>query len=300
MILMFELSPKTKFLNFFRNLGRVRPVEQLLCKFSQGHGYKSLIAKIIPNHYQYPIDSIRKAEREGINYQLDISDYVDHNIYFGLTTEENPLIYESINDGDIVIDVGTNIGHVLMKMAKVNPSGRIFGFEPHPINFQKAVNNLSLNSFKNVEINNIAVSDELGELSFFNERSRNMGGVSLNKSYKGPGRISAITLDKFLHENNIEEVDFIKIDVEGFEFKVIKGARMIIEKCHPKLFIEINDSFLKTNNDSAKSVISNLVSHGYQIQRADNLETVDAVYNFTDKHFDILCTHRDKSNSHVY
>lgn len=102
--------------------------------------------------------------------------------------------------------------------------------------------------------------------------------------------VKIVSLDTFLAKKYLKSIDLIKIDVEGYEYEVLKGAKKTIFEYRPVLFIEIDDNNLKQQNSSASNVISWLDDLGYSIKRADTLEPVDSNYEkFKNCHFDVIC-----------
>ncbi|MBK7684492.1 MAG: FkbM family methyltransferase [Bacteroidetes bacterium] len=86
----------------------------------------------------------------------------------------------------------------------------------------------------------------------------------------------------------MKKVDFIKIDVEGYEYAVLSGARETL-KSKPVLFIEVNDNSLKENKSSAKELIELLIAANYStFYRADNGDPISSNTNFINCHFDLI------------
>ena len=98
------------------------------------------------------------------------------------------------------------------------------------------------------------------------------------------------TLDNSMEKFSITKPDFIKIDVEGFEYKVLQGAHKTLSKYKPILFIELVDNNLLEQKSNAKELIQFLKLLNYKIVNAQLNEEVDENYDFTNCHFDILCT----------
>ncbi len=250
--------------------------------------------KAIGSNTIYPKGTIRECTRHGINYRLDISDYMDHVIYFGfdnLTDFERNSLYTLVKPGQVIFDVGGYIGDTALHFARLqNNNGKIYCFEPVPYLFDRLTHNVGLNTFKNISIYNLAISDTASELYFNVSRSQNSSGIFLSDKGSGQSRkVVAIKLDDFCSEKNIDRIDLIKIDVEGFELKVLKGAEEILRKFRPKMFIEIDEVHLKRAGASAKEVVKMLLDLNYKISRADTQETIGMDYNFEGKHFDIVC-----------
>jgi FkbM family methyltransferase len=190
-----------------------------------------------------------------------------------------------------IMDIGTNMGETLLNFARLNPAGKNYGFEPVPFLYQKANHNISLNDFKNIFLNNIALSDQPGKLYFEIPKNRNYGSISMAKEASSNAQeVQAITLDEFVAVNKIEKIDLIKIDVEGFEVNVLKGASNTIHQHRPILYIEVVDSYLTSKGSSAKELLDMIRQHNYKIQNADTLEVIGADYSAYDIRMDIICT----------
>ena len=112
-------NEKTKLLNILRLMFLYRPFEVVLTYFTSDSIFGSFISKIPPNHYQYKNPSLRKAKRNGIHYNLDISDIIDWYIYYGFREKSKELLLESIKENDTVIDVGANVGEISLRAANI-------------------------------------------------------------------------------------------------------------------------------------------------------------------------------------
>lgn len=287
-----NLSLKTQFINIFRNIFKIHAFENKLVKLTVGQTPDSFVCKLVPNNYQYKPDSIRYAVRNDIKLKLDISDYLEHAIYFGFKDKAQDELFSLCKPGDIIMDIGTNIGYVLLNFARiVGNSGFVFGFEPNPLTYNKCMENISLNDFSNIKVSNIGLGRETREEILIVPYSRNRGEayiVSTDPPDAGI-KVAITTLDRFVKENQIAKIDLIKIDVEGYEFNVLNGAKETLKKYKPKLFIEVDDNLLKRQSILAKELIEFISSFGYSIVKADTGKKVTKDYNFKDVHFDIIC-----------
>lgn len=97
------------------------------------------------------------------------------------------------------------------------------------------------------------------------------------------------TLDNFTDQNKINKIDLIKLVVEGYEMKVLKGCQRVIYKFRPILYIELDDKFLKEQESSAKHLIEFLEENQYYIIRADNNCEISSKNDYTNCHYDIVC-----------
>src|SRR5687768_8123582 len=108
------LSRKTKFLNRIRKSFTLPIAEKLLVKISQGRKPDSFIGKLLPSHYLYKSESVRTIKRKDLNFKLDISEFVDWYLYYGLKEKAHEVLYKHCHPDSIVFDIGTNNGAVLL------------------------------------------------------------------------------------------------------------------------------------------------------------------------------------------
>ena len=174
-----------------------------------------------PDILDYRGAGIRRVTRDGITFDLDPSDYVQWTIYFGIEREEKSALFNLAKPGYVALDIGTNVGEVLLNFAKrVGPDGRAIGFEPNPETLAKCRHNLRLNGFSNVEVHGFALGDTQGEVSIGRVDETNAGADRVVAS--GGVAVPLTTLDEFA--KSLERLDLIKIDVEGFDLKVLRGG----------------------------------------------------------------------------
>ena len=281
------LSSRIRFFNFFRNIFRLPPLEHLLARLTRGGGYDDFFVKCLPQNYQYHKGSFRIAKRDGVRYRLDISEYMEWVIYFGLNVEERNGLYSLVKRGMVVFDIGTNIGETLLNFAAISgPAGRVFGFEPVEENFSKCRFNISLNDFNNIELSRMALSDKRERLYFVPASNSNSGGIFMHKDKQDAEMsIEAVTLDEYVDEHNIRSIDFIKIDVEGFELNVLKGAAESVRKFRPVLFVEVDADNLKRQGTTPHQLEELLTRYGYSIKVAGE-KHLTAGNNL---HYDLIC-----------
>lgn len=283
---------KTKILNFIRSIFQLKSFEILLVRLTQGMAFGSFLSKIPPNHYQYKKGTYRIANRKGINYQLDLSDIVDWFIYFGFTEQSRENLLELIAEGKTVIDIGANVGNVSLEAAqKVGSHGVIHAFEPDPNNYERLMRNLELNDFHNIIPNNLGLGHQAGEYIMATVAEGNQG---MNRIVTKTGenhdlvQVQIGTLDSYVEEHQLNEVSLIKIDVEGFEFEVLKGGVQTLEKFRPTLFIELDDNNLVEQGSSAVELIQFLEKNSYAIVDAERNEKINSKFQFENCHFDII------------
>lgn len=285
---------KTLVLDKIRCLFANRFAEKILLIFSVGSGFDSLIAKIVPGHHLYPDPSFRQVDRNGVFFNLNISHLVDWATYFGFYEKSLNTLFETAQAGDIVFDIGVNIGGTALLLAKrVGSEGGVYGFEPDPNTFEVCRQNLSLNEeIKNVFLEPVALTDKNCTLTFRRVSARNPG---MNRIVSGENTIGTIsvagtTLDQFVVSKKIPKIDLIKIDVEGHERKVIEGSLDSIKKFKPKIFLELSDKNLHEAGTTASELVAQLEDLGYSVRTADAGTIVRPFAELKDCHFDVLCS----------
>jgi FkbM family methyltransferase len=182
--------------------------------------------------------------------------YNKHDIYIGravgkygeFSESEVDLFRQLCTLGDAVIEVGANIGtHTLAFSQMVGRQGRIYAFEPQRIIFQTLCANMALNNIENVESFQLAASDKAGHLFLpdiqYNVEG-NFGAIEMNR-FKDGVKVPVVALDELLELPNGRPLKLIKIDVEGMEHGVISGAKQMIAKQRPFLYVE-NDRLAKS------------------------------------------------------
>ncbi|MDF1672247.1 MAG: FkbM family methyltransferase [Vicingaceae bacterium] len=267
---------------------------------TSGKTYGTFITKFPPNHYQYKKETIRQVSRNGINFSLDISDIMAWYIYFDFKEPAKEKLYSLIKNSNTVIDIGANIGETSLNFAKlVGDKGKIYSFEPDPINYKSLEYNLSLNNFKNISLNNLGLGNQAGTFKIHTYDNNNKGMnriVSNNSEVENYREISVTTLNDYVKKQSINKIDVIKIDVEGFELNVLKGAKDVLKQFSPDLFIELDESNLIEQGSSAIELIALLSEFNYNIVNADNNNLVTINDNFDSCHYDIIATKNSSKN----
>ena len=266
-------------------------MERLIKALASGKSPNSFFGKLVPNNYQYRKGSVREFDHYGIKLSVDISDYIGHYLYFGFDDPGQDKLLNLVKEGMHVLDVGTNIGSTLLRFTdKVGPLGKVIGFEPDSFNFKACENNISLNNFNNLEVYKFGLGAEETQLKLTVDTESNRGGNRISTDIEAKGEMVPIRkLDNLVEEFGWTKIDLIKIDVEGFELKVIQGAKQTLKSFYPTLFIEVDDQNLNEVGDTAKGLISYLNELGYdKIRHAETNDRVSAEDDFTGLHFDII------------
>src|SRR5688572_23140723 len=249
--------------------------------------------KLIPPLYFYKPGSIKTVKRGEINYQLDLSMLLDHEVFFYQMNEDPAFkfLFKQLRSDFIVLDVGANIGYLTLNFARACPQGFVYSFEPDSQNFESLKKNVQLNKYKNIKIFKNGLGSKKEKAILYKCFPWNPGANRILS--KAPGQkhegecIDIVPLDQIAEDEKIPKVDLLKIDVEGFEMFVILGARKLIERWKPILFIEVATANLKQQNYTARNLIEAIEDLGYLVLDARTGQPIDKT--FPDHHTDALC-----------
>jgi FkbM family methyltransferase len=221
-----------------------------------------------------------------------IPDYLDRfrvNINARYTTERVILagrdeadltwaIDHLISPGDVCLDIGANIGAITLQLAKAaGPSGRVIAFEPGPPFFSRLKANLALNPeiASRVELHNLGLSDRPGSLHWVEDPEFPGNAILV----EGRGlKVGVVTLDDFLGPR-LDRLDFLKIDVEGMELEVLRGAVRLLERFRPKVFFESAMDFETYRGAPIRRETESLLTGlGYRLNRVARSALVPVAY----------------------
>ena len=193
--------------------------------------------------------------------------------------------------GNIILDIGTNIGSTLLMFAqKVGSTGKVFGFEPDTDNYKACMSNIQLNDFKNIKVENIGLGDEKGEYNLIvdTETNRGMNRISHDAEQFNGSKIKVDTLASWHASSAISTIDLIKIDVEGYEYKVLTGGIDLLKKFKPTLFIELDDNNLRAVGNNASELVELLQGLNYKVFHSINGKEILKTDDFENCHYDII------------
>jgi FkbM family methyltransferase len=164
-----------------------------------------------------------------------------------------------LSANDLVFDVGSH--HGLHTVCMARHSARVVAIEPNPHNVAILKTNTELNALKNVIVRQVAVGDSIGKIALLRDSSE--GGVLACKPGSVPTiEVDVLPLDQVAQEHGFP--DLLKIDVEGFEDRALKGASQILQRC-PKIVIEIHTDWLNRYGSSVNQIIALLNLEAYRV-----------------------------------
>lgn len=160
-------------------------------------------------------------------------------------------------DGDVIVDIGANVGLVSIVLGKLFPNTKIYSFEAQPTNYSNFLKNIELNEVKNIVPHNLAVYSKDDETLEISLNTINTGSSSCFKQGDVMEKINTICLDTIIKRYGIEKIKFLKIDCEGAEFDILLGSELITKINVDNIGIEIH-RFMK-NHGKDVNELQNLV-----------------------------------------
>ena len=230
----------------------------------------------------------------GINYKLHLGEVIDLCIYLNRYEPDVTAAIEKLcRPGFTVLDIGANIGAHALRLSKiVGASGRVYAFEPTDYAYQKLIHNISLNQFNNIIPVQIALSDKnLLQQSIHFKSSWPTSG----KSVEQESIVDFIKLDDWCNKENIEHVDLIKLDVDGNEYSLIKGAEYMLTNHHPIILMEVWGPNFSDNSKNPYAALKKLgyrffhIDTGKEYKRIDDLKAIVSLNGkLSDHSFNII------------
>ena len=212
---------------------------------------------MLPQNIYYKKNDLKKIISDGVIFNVNRSDFTQWQMYANYP-ELHFDAFKKIKKGNI-IDIGANIGSFSLKVAryfKNNKSNfKVYSFEPYKKIFNILNKNLLLNKEikENIKLENIAISNKDNQKYLISIVKNNLGANNLKKIKKMNSDVAnSISLDSYVFNSKIKNISFIKIDVEGMEIDVLEGAKKVLKKFSPSMFIEINE---KVYNKEGRSIL---------------------------------------------
>jgi FkbM family methyltransferase len=213
----------------------------------------------------------------GTRVHLDLMDDGAQAVFVGGCIEPNELAFVDrfLNPGMTFIDAGAYLGlFTLLASRKVGVEGTVMAFEPSRREYEKLKENLRQSRISNTRIFPIALLDAEGEALLSIADDRHTGQNTLGKfvydiQLLGKESVRTMPLDGMAQSWNLSRVDLIKIDVEGAELAVLRGARGVLASHRPVLLLELLGSALEKQSASCQELLELLKTHHYNLLSFD-------------------------------
>jgi FkbM family methyltransferase len=214
------------------------------------------------------------VSRDSVTYDLDLSEGIDFAIYLGNLYERQTrsALSKLVSPASLVLDIGANIGaHTLHLAQLVGPMGRVLAFEPTDFAFRKLRRNLDLNRSlaSRVEVfhcfltanDGVSVPNVIYS-SWPLDVEDGLHAKHLGREMK-TGIAQARSLDSILAEHADRKVQLVKLDVDGFECDVLRGASSLLRDTRPIFVMELAPYVLEERGASLDQLVSYFIPNGY-------------------------------------
>lgn len=196
----------------------------------------------------------------------------DHGLSMDLAVEKihEPvllnLLCSTIKNGMTVIDIGANIGYyTILESYIVGNKGKVIAFEPVPTSFAYLKRNMEINKRHNIYAKNVAIGDREGmETMFIFSKANQNSLIAYGRKFTSTIDVKVRTLDGLIEKES--KIDIIRMDIEGYECKVISGMTKILKEHKPMIFLELHVSFTPLKEIFA--FLKNIHAMGYNIKWA--------------------------------
>jgi FkbM family methyltransferase len=252
-------------------------IRQILAAYGSGTPYHPGKWRIVESVVECcglgSLNAVQEVTRQGVRWRLNTQGLVERSVYYLGVYEihETRWLKQQIEPDWVMLDVGANFGYYANLVAHLaGPHAAVYAFEPSSDMFQALTTNRELNRFEQLHPQHAAVADVAGSLQLElppagNQglgRIRDHGDTADGKRYE---EVQTLTLNEFAVEKKLARLDFIKIDVEGAEMRVLSGAEDVIRRFKPKMMIEINPPSLEDFGTSATELLQKIRDLGYVV-----------------------------------
>ncbi len=248
-----------------------------------GHGIAGL--PVLRTIHGFALKHLKSnfATVRGHKIFLDPKDSLNLSINGTYEEYETELMEKIVKTGDIVLDIGANIGYYTLLFAKlVGKEGKVFAFEPDPANFALLKKNIEANSYANVVLVNKGVADRTEKCKLY--LSEDPGDHQMYDAHDGRKyiEVECTSIDDYF-KNNRQKIDFIKMDIQGAEFVAAQGMLRVLNnnpavkvisefwpagltkagappRAYPELFLANGFSLYEINESQKKLVPVNAIS----------------------------------------
>ena len=245
-----------------------------ICK---NQGIKKAIESFYQYYYtKYKVQKIKKKQEFSVvthGCKMDVNPNDEglstELLVFGHHEPDTTKFVSKYIDKDMVcIDVGANIGYYSTLYSKnVGIGGKVISLEPSPINFEFLKKNLEKQEMHNFVCHNLAAGENEDQVEFCVDSRANKCFIITGKEQLPPNykiiKVPVGTIDNIVTNEKLEKIDFIKIDVEGYEWQVIQGAIKSIKNYKPTIQIEIH--FPKIGLNKTLEIFKFFENQGYEI-----------------------------------
>lgn len=241
-------------------------------------GWERVVRALAPP-MRFANSGVRASRQpDGYVFPVDRGTLIGWSVHFFGTYEPEVRteIRRHLKPGAVAIDVGANVGwHTLLMAARAGATGRVYAFEPNDSTRRRLVSAVEANDLRQVTVDGRGVADRVGTSGFQAPlaghvwdgtgrltpepaQDRREGRERQEGQERREGQTTAIdctTLDAFVAERRIDRLAFVKIDVEGWELSVLRGARRVLSTLRPVVVFEYDPAYVSRSGGAAEDVM---------------------------------------------
>jgi FkbM family methyltransferase len=258
-------------------------------------GWERFVRAIVPpqRYANDDLDLVRQAD--GYVFPVDRGTLIGWSVHFfgAYEPEVRDEIRRRLQPGDTALDIGANVGwHTLLMATRVGPGGRVYAFEPNPSTRERLEHAVAINRLAHVRVDRRAVAERVGQQTFdappaghvwdgtgrltgepapIRQEPESAGaservGSALNRIDRSdPAIVTCTTVDAFAAEQQIDRIALIKIDVEGLETAVLRGAQRVLETSRPAVVFEYDPAYVGRSGANGAELSAWFHARGYRL-----------------------------------
>lgn len=238
--------------------------------------FRKAVGRLRRRMMAVPGSPVVKTMHDGVRFEFKALPFLDEDDLRAMLTNSYDLILcnnfrKFLQAGDVVLDIGANIGYIsAIAASRVGPSGEVHGFEPLQECFERLSVLADLNPKCKFHFNNVALGEQTGSLPISYDPQGGSRNATLVPDHRAPATrpVPVMRLDAYIAQNiaKPERIRLIKIDVEGYEFPVLRGAEQFFAKttCRPLIFCELKPWEIRKCGYSIEDLERYMQSFGYQ------------------------------------
>jgi FkbM family methyltransferase len=241
-----------------------------------------------------------------LRLQLDLSEHMQRRIFWmGYYSRDVVATLKALlRPGMQFIDIGANIGEISLVAGKlVGSAGSVTSFEPVDAIAEKLEHHIHWNGMDWCRVERQALSDHQGEADIFastgNNGTKDKHGGLASLHNIDPGnqpvqRVRLNTLDAYLQNRPLTQLDGIKIDIEGAELACLEGAKSTLQRYKPWLIVEVQQQTSAAAGHDQTQILTLLARHGYQFYKTGDQSPRPVSVNELGAIQNVLCLHREQ------
>lgn len=246
-------------------------------RYAPGRLGKPWLAARLSDHLkQHPL-TVTARTRDGAVFPVVTSDVIQRYLWLFGAWEPHLTAWMGarLAPGETVVDAGAHTGYFTVLASRlVGPAGRVVAIEPSPDFHRALTENLAANGCGNVRTVNAAVADSPQRMTFYLERSTNLGGTTAvhPRTVEASFEADAAPLPHLLTEEELAAARLIKLDVEGGEAAAVHGLAPLLPRLRDdaELVIEVTPRLLAKQGQAVDDVLGPLREHGFHVYRLAN------------------------------